>query len=73
LDGLTGDDRNKVYRMLRLEVTPTPEGYEVTGAFCGLLYSKTDGLPSVRNDKTCSRIEFRAFLTESSVELELTR
>jgi hypothetical protein len=44
LDGLTGEERNKVYRMLRLEVMPTPEGYEVTGAFCGLLYSKTDGL-----------------------------
>ena len=34
LDKLTGEERNKVYRMLRLEITPTPEGYEVRGAFC---------------------------------------
>jgi site-specific DNA recombinase len=35
LDGLTGEGCNKVYRMLRLEVTPQPEGaYGVTGAFC---------------------------------------
>ena len=44
LDSLTGDERNKVYRMLRLEVTPTPEGYMVTGALGGFLYSGTDGL-----------------------------
>jgi hypothetical protein len=43
LDRLTGDERNKVYRMLRLEVTPVPEGYEVTGAFCGVLYLGNDG------------------------------
>ncbi len=34
LDALTGEERNKVYRMLRLEITPKPEGYEVRGAFC---------------------------------------
>jgi Recombinase zinc beta ribbon domain len=34
LDDLTGEERNRVYRMLRLEVSPTPEGYEVRGAFC---------------------------------------
>ena len=33
LDGLTGEERNRLYRMLRLEVTPTSEGYEVRGAF----------------------------------------
>jgi site-specific DNA recombinase len=37
LDGLTGEERNKVYRMLRLEVTPKTEGgFGVTGAFCSL-------------------------------------
>jgi hypothetical protein len=36
LDDLTGEDRNKVYRMLRLEVTPSDEGYKVGGAFCTL-------------------------------------
>lgn len=33
LDGLTGEQRNTVYRMLRLEVAPGPGGYEVRGAF----------------------------------------
>jgi hypothetical protein len=34
LKSLSGLERNKVYRMLRLQVTPTSEGYEATGAFC---------------------------------------
>ena len=35
LDGLTGEERNTIYRMLKLEVTPTREGYyRLTGAFC---------------------------------------
>ena len=42
LESLTGEQRNKIYRMLRLEVTPTPEGYSVTGALGGFLYSGTD-------------------------------
>ena len=41
LDGLTGQERNKVYRMLRLEVTPTKDGFEVTGALCGRLHNET--------------------------------
>ena len=32
LDGLTAMERNKLYRMLCLEVTPTPEGYSTTVA-----------------------------------------
>jgi len=36
LENLSGVERNKVYRMLNLLVTPTPEGYEVSGAFCTL-------------------------------------
>jgi hypothetical protein len=43
LESLTGEERNKVYRMLRLEVTPAPDGYEVTGALSGVLYLGTDG------------------------------
>ncbi len=42
LDGLTGQGRNKVYRMLRLEVTPTTEGFDVTGALGGILPLGTD-------------------------------
>ncbi len=34
LDGLSGVGRGRVYEMLRLEVTPDPKGYEVSGAFC---------------------------------------
>jgi site-specific DNA recombinase len=34
LDSLTGEEKNKIYRMLRLEVTPTAEGYAISGALC---------------------------------------
>jgi hypothetical protein len=34
LDTLTGEEENRIYRMPRLEVTPTTEGYDVSGALC---------------------------------------
>jgi hypothetical protein len=34
LEGLTPQERNKIYRILRLEVAPFEEGYEVSGALC---------------------------------------
>jgi site-specific DNA recombinase len=34
LEDLTPQERNKIYRMLRLEVAPFKEGYKVSGAFC---------------------------------------
>jgi len=34
LHDLTLQERNKIYRMLRLEATPFEDGYEVSGAFC---------------------------------------
>jgi len=34
LNTLSGLERNKIYRMLHLTVTPASEGYEVSGAFC---------------------------------------
>jgi hypothetical protein len=34
LDGLSGEERMRVYEMLQLEVKPDPEGYEVSGVFC---------------------------------------
>jgi hypothetical protein len=40
LEDLDGEEKNKLYQMLRLEVTPSEEGYEVSGAFC------TSGLTS---------------------------
>ena len=36
LESLSGLERNKIYRMLNLLVTPAPEGYEVSGAFCSM-------------------------------------
>jgi hypothetical protein len=34
LDELSGEERSRVYQILQLEVTPDPEGYEVSGVFC---------------------------------------
>jgi hypothetical protein len=35
LDNLSGEERKTIYRMLQLELTPTPEGlYRLTGALC---------------------------------------
>jgi hypothetical protein len=34
LDNLSGEERSRVYRMLRLEVAPVSEDLEVSGAFC---------------------------------------
>jgi hypothetical protein len=34
LENLTGEERNRLYRMLRLQVTPSSEGYELKGVFC---------------------------------------
>jgi chromosome segregation ATPase len=47
LDRLTRVERNKVYRMLRLEVTPTPEGYSITGALRARLQNGTDALEEI--------------------------
>jgi hypothetical protein len=42
LGELTGQEKNKLYRMLRLELTPTAEGFDVTGAPGDVLHSGTD-------------------------------
>lgn len=34
LGGLTPGKRNELYRVLRLQVTPVPEGYSLSGVFC---------------------------------------
>jgi site-specific DNA recombinase len=47
LDSLAGEERNKVYRMLRLEVTPTPEGYSITGALRVRMQNGTDALEEI--------------------------
>jgi hypothetical protein len=33
LDALSGEERRRLYGMLRLEVAPAPSGLEITGAF----------------------------------------
>jgi hypothetical protein len=45
LDNLTGQERNGLYWILRLEITPSSEGYEVRGAFCPL------EIPSLRTPR----------------------
>ena len=49
LDDLDGEEKNRLYQMLRLEVTPSEEGYEVGGAFC------TSGLTSPLRQRKESR------------------
>jgi hypothetical protein len=34
LDNLSGEERKRVFRMLRLEVAPVSEDLEVSGALC---------------------------------------
>ena len=34
LDGLSGEERSRVYEMLQLEVKTDPEWYEVSGTLC---------------------------------------
>jgi hypothetical protein len=70
LDELTGEERNSIYRMLRLEIKLTPEGYEITGA---ILHKGTDKLASILNYKT-PEVMFRALLRETRTEwLELAK
>ena len=40
LEGLYSDDKNRIYRMLRLSAAPSPYGYEVSGAFCATEFSR---------------------------------
>ena len=50
LNDLTPGEKNTLYRMLRLEVTPASEGYQVSGAFgtsCALSGGYLDGTTGV--------------------------
>jgi site-specific DNA recombinase len=51
LEGLTGEERSRVYRTLRLEVTPTTEGYDVSGAFCSSLGPSGSGRGRTRTPR----------------------
>jgi site-specific DNA recombinase len=53
LDGLTPEERHRIYKMMRLNVTMYADGLaEVTGAFSGLL--NTREVISVKNERTSS-------------------
>jgi hypothetical protein len=45
LDGLSGEERHRVYRMLRIEVTPIPEGFRVSGALDASFVKQERRLP----------------------------
>jgi site-specific DNA recombinase len=67
LESLPGEERNKVYRMLRLEVTPTLEGCRVTGALSGFLYSGTDAW----REATVKKLKGARLHTPSRLTLEV--
>jgi DNA repair ATPase RecN len=73
LDSLAGEERNKVYRMLRLEVSPTAEGYSITGALRVRMQNRTDALASMHNCIN-TEVRFRALLSQDETwQLEVVR
>jgi len=63
LDSLTGEERNQVYRLLRLQVTPKAGGFEATGALAGVLQPGTDTLEEVPGIGPATLEEIRPFAT----------
>ena len=64
LDRLSAEERTRVYRMLRLEVRPDLEGYEVSGTLC-------NGMPTGRRRSDSTKQtepRFRALLLESGAQ-----
>jgi len=57
LHDLTGEEKSRIYRMLRLEVTPTNQGYEVSGALC--THATPFRIRSRPNSNSTSRSVFR--------------
>jgi hypothetical protein len=49
LDGLTGEEINTVYWMLRLRVIPSEEGYGATGVLCVLAPTPGDTITQLSN------------------------
>ena len=67
LDGLGGEERRTLYRMLRLQVVPSPEGYEAAGVLC-----PTGPTPPVGSKAQKHReLGFRAQLTYEAAEIEM--
>jgi hypothetical protein len=63
LDGHTGEERTRVYRMLQLEVRP--EGYEVSEALCN---RRQKGRSRSQSTKPIG-LSFRALLTEDDAQV----
>jgi DNA repair exonuclease SbcCD ATPase subunit len=66
LDSLTGEERNKLYRMLRMEITPTPEGFNATGVFCSTKPTSADRFQNAKNRE----LHFHTRLGKSVPEVE---
>jgi hypothetical protein len=69
LDGLSGEERMRVYEMLQLEVRPDPEGYEVSGAFCS---KRPRGRRRFNSTKPIE-LRFSALLTEGDARVRFHR
>ena len=69
LDALSGEERMRVYEILRLEVEPDPEGYEVSGAFCS---KRPTGRRRFDSTKP-TELRFSALLTEGNARVRFHR
>ncbi len=69
LDGLSGEERHRVYWMLRIEVTPIPEGFRVSGAFSDTF--RSFGPTGRRRSESTKQTELRfwALLTEGDSQV----
>ena len=69
LDGLSGEERMRVYEMLQLEVKPDLEGYEVSGAFCS---RRPRGRRRYVSTKS-TELRFKVLLTEGDARARFYR
>src|SRR3712207_4590799 len=65
LDRLSAEERTRVYRMLRLEVRPDLEGYEVSGVLCN---GRPTGSRRFESTKP-TQLRFRALLTQGDTRV----
>jgi hypothetical protein len=66
LNSLTGEERNRIYRMLRLEISPVSAGYEVRGAFCTF---ETRWAAGFKSTKQPAELRFYTLLNEEAPEV----
>jgi hypothetical protein len=63
-DALSGEERRRLYGMLRLEVAPTPESLDIAGAL-----SSTSGIEMVTSSLVMSRSAVRVRSSALSIRL----